>query len=121
MKRDLDLIRKMILAIEDHPEGWAPQGLTFDGYTPEQVGYHTYLLIDAGLAKGEDASAMGSTGPEGFITSLTWKGHEFADAARDDTRWKKAMGIVKEKGGSVTLDILTQLLGSLMRGAFGLP
>jgi hypothetical protein len=31
------------------------------------------------------------------------------------------MGIVKEKGGTITLDILKQLLGSLMRGALGLP
>ena len=120
MKRDWDLIRKMILAIEDHPAGWAPSDLSFDGYTQGQVGYHAYLLVDAGLAKGEDASVIGSEGPRGFITSLTWAGHEFADAARDDSRWKKALGVVTKKGGNVTVEILTQLLGSLMRGAFGL-
>jgi hypothetical protein len=64
---------------------------------------------------------MGSEAPEGFITNLTWAGHEFADAARDETRWKKAMGFVKEKGGAVTIGVLTQLLISLMRGAFGIP
>lgn len=121
MKRDLDLIRKMILAIEDDPAGWAPQDLSFEGFTAPQVGYHAYLLIDACLARGEVAMTIGSTGPRGVITSLTWRGHEFASAARDDTRWKKAMGIVAEKGGNITLDILTQLLGNLMRGAFGLP
>jgi hypothetical protein len=120
MKRDLDLIRKMILAIEDHPAGWAPE-LTFDGYTKAQIGYHAYLLIDAGLAKGHDASTIGSEAPEGLITNLTWKGHEFAQAARDQTRWRKAMALVAEKGGSITLDVLTQLLGSLMKGNFGLP
>jgi hypothetical protein len=121
MKRDLDLVRKMILAIEDHPDGWAPEKLAFEGYTEAQVGYHAYLLIDAGLAKGDDASTMGSTAPEGFITSLTWKGHEFAAAARDDTLWKKAMGMVAEKGGNITVDLLGQLLAGLMRGVFGLP
>jgi hypothetical protein len=121
MKRDLDLIRKMVLAIEDHPSGWAPHDLSFEGYTEVQVGYHAYLLIDAGLARGEDSSTMGSEAPEGFISSLTWKGHEFAAAARDDSLWMKAMGNVAEKGGHITLDILTQLLGSLMKGAFGLP
>ena len=54
MKRDLELIRKMVLAIEDAPSGYAPE-LKFEGYTDEQVGYHAYLLLDAGLAKGEDA------------------------------------------------------------------
>ena len=120
MKRDLELIRKMVLAIEDASSGWAPD-LKFDGYSDAQVGYHAYLLIDAGLARGQDASTMGSDAPEGFITSLTWAGHEFADAARDETRWKKAMGVVQEKGGTVTIGVLTQLLIALMKGALGLP
>jgi hypothetical protein len=56
-----------------------------------------------------------------MITSLTWQGHEFAEAARDETRWKKAMGMVADKGGSITLAVLQQLLISLMRGTFNLP
>jgi hypothetical protein len=31
------------------------------------------------------------------------------------------MGIVQEKGGSITLSVLTQLLTTLMKGALGLP
>ncbi len=120
MKRDLDLVRKMLLAIEDSPSGWAPD-LKFDGYTDVQVGYHAYLLIDAGLARGDDGSTMGSKAPEGIITSLTWAGHEFAEAARDEGRWTKAMGIVTQKGGNVTLDVMKALLVSLMKSALGLP
>ena len=121
MKRDVELIRKMVLAIEDCPSGWAPQQLSFDGYTPAQVGYHAYLLVNAGLVEGSIVSNNVSEGPEAFIHYLTWAGHEFAEAARDETRWNKAMGIVKDKGGNVTLDILKQLLAGLMRSAFGLP
>ncbi len=121
MKRDLELIRKIVLAIEDDPSGFAPGDLKFEGYTDEQVGYHAYLLLDAGFAKGEDISSMDSDAPEGFISSLTWAGHEFADAARDETRWRKAAGIVQEKGGNVTIGVLTQLLVSLMKDALGLP
>ncbi|MDD5761177.1 MAG: DUF2513 domain-containing protein [bacterium] len=121
MKRDLELIRKMVLAIEASHSGWAPNNFEFEGYTEAQVGYHAYLLINAGLAKGVDASSMGSESPKGFISSLTWAGHEFADAARDETRWRKAMGVVQEKGGTVTIGVLTQLLVSLMKGALGLP
>ena len=120
MKRDLDLIRKMLLAIEEAPSGWAPE-LKIEGYSETQVGYHAYLMIDAGLARGSDASAMGSEAPEGMITSLMWAGHEFAEAARDEKLWKKAMGLVAEKGGSITLDVMKDLLISLMRRALGLP
>ncbi len=120
MKRDLELIRKMVLTIEDSPDGWAPHPLEIDGYSQAQIGYHAYLLVDAGLAQGQDVTTNDSSGPEAFISSLTWKGHEFADAARDDGRWAKAMGVVQEKGGAITLGVLTQLLVSLMKGAFGL-
>ena len=119
MKRDLDLIRKMLLAIEDAPSGWAPE-LKIDGNTDTQIGYHSYLMIDAGLAHGHDVSELGSEAPNSMISNLTWAGHEFADAARDETLWKKAMGIVAEKGGNITLDIMKQLLSSLMKGALGL-
>jgi hypothetical protein len=120
MKRDLELIRKMMLAIEDSASGWAPNPLRVDGYTEEQVGYHAWLLIDADLAKGEDVTTMGSGGPEGMITTLTWEGHEFIDAARDNGRWTTAMGKVAARGGAVTLDVLKELLIDLMRGTFGL-
>lgn len=121
MKRDLELIRKMVLAIEDAPSGWAPRDLKIDGYTDEQIGYHAYLIIDAGLAKGQDASTLGSQSPVGFISRLNSAGHDFADAARDETRWRKAMGVVQEKGGTVTIGVLTQLLVALMKGALNLP
>ena len=70
----------MLLAIEDAPSGWAPD-LSIEGYTPVQVGYHAYLLIDAGLANGSSTSTMGSEAPSGMITCLTWAGHEVAEAA----------------------------------------
>jgi len=120
MKRDLELIRRMVLAIEDAPSGFAPD-LRFEGYTQAQIGYHAYLLMDAGLARGADATTYASDAPQAIITSLTWDGHEFAEAARDESRWKRARGIVVEKAGTITFDVLKQLLGSLMKAALDLP
>jgi len=120
MKRDLELIRKMVLAVEDAPSGLAPHPLRIDGHSDAQVGYHAYLLVDAGLVKGHISLVQGSEGPEGVISYLTWDGHEFADAARDETRWKNAMGDVREKAGTVTLGVLTQFLTILMKNALGM-
>jgi len=120
MKRDMELIRKMALAIEDSPSGYAPDDLGIDGFTEEQIGYHAHLMIQAGLATGNDVTVMSTESPDAMLTSLTWAGHEFVEMARDETRWKKAMGIVEERGGSVTLSVLTQVLTELMKRAFGL-
>jgi hypothetical protein len=116
----MELIRKLVLAVEEAPSGYAPDDLHVEGYTAEQIAYHAHLMVQAGLATGIDATHLGSSGPEAQITSLTWDGHEFADASRDEARWKKAMGIVQDKGGAVTLDVLKDLLSHLARLGLGL-
>jgi len=120
MKLEMDLIRKMVLAVEDAPTGFVQRNPTIEGYTPEQIGYHAYQLIDGGLAEGPKVGDTRSTGPDAIISNLTWRGHEFAAAARNETTWKKVMIIVRDKGGSVTLPIVIELLKLYMRSNFGL-
>ena len=120
MKRDLDLIRKLVLAIEDSPTGYASDSIDIPGYSPEQIAYHSYLLVDSDLAKGVDVTTISSTSPEWRVLYLTSAGHDFADAARDESRWRKATETVKDKAGSVTLDVMKQLLISLLKNTLGL-
>ena len=120
MKRDMELVRKIALAIEAEPNGYALRGVTVDGYTDEQIAYHSHLMLEHGLAKGVDVSHMGGTSPMAQLTALTWAGHEFAESARNDAVWRKAMTTVQEKGGAITLSVLTELLKKLMRDHFGL-
>ena len=120
MTRDLELIRKLILTVEASPTGYAKNDFEIEGYSPEQIGYHAYLLVDAGLAKGVDITTMGSSSPNWQVLHLTSAGHDFADAARDDITWKKATGLVKDKAGGVTLDVMKQVLISVIKNALGL-
>ena len=120
MKRDMELVRKIALALEASPSGFAPRVLNIDGYSEEVVGYHALIMMEAGLLEGVDTTPWGSKSPYAAPTRLTWAGHEFVEEARDDTRWNRAMALVKDKGGSITIDLLTQLLASLMKNTFGL-
>lgn len=120
MKRDWELIRKIVLAVEDHPTGIAPD-LRIDGYSQDAVGYHAYLLMDAGLARGAESTSMSDSSPQALLMNLTWAGHDFADKARDESRWKSVMRLVEDRGGSITVDILGQLLGGLLKSTFGIP
>lgn len=120
MKRDMELIRKLVLAIEDAPAGWAPSDLQIEGFTGEQIAYHSYLLVDAGLAVGAETTSFESAGPEYMLSYLTWAGHEFADACRNDTIWRKSIALIKEKAGSVTFEVLKQVLVTTAKGALGM-
>ncbi len=120
MKRDMDLVRKLVFAIEDHPSGFAPDELKTEGYSSDQVGYHLYLMLEAELIKGGEITRQGSTSPEAVVSSLTWAGHEFADAARSDSLWNQAKATMKEKAGSVSFAMFTQYLQSLAKTALGM-
>jgi len=120
MKRDMDLIRRIILKLESSPTGFAEHPLSIDGYEHTQIGYYAYLLVDSGLALGADATAMESSGPEYLLTHLTWAGHDFADACRDESVWNKAKNTIKSKVTSVTFEVLKALLTSILKTQVGI-
>jgi len=119
MRRDWELIRKIVLAVEDHPGGFAPDDLQFDGVTEEQIGYHCYLIVDAGYAVGEDVFTSPGTSPRWSILHLTSAGHDFAEACRNDTIWANTMKLVREKAGTVTAEVLKSLLAAGLKSVLG--
>lgn len=133
MKRNWDLLR-WILNQAESCQGGHPIVLTIGIYGGshykldisklhfefEEVCEHILLLGDAGLAEVRELGGTfdGSAGV--VLDRLTMKGHDFLEAARNETIWQKAMNTVKEKGDSVSLGVLTQILSALLKQHFGL-
>ena len=84
----------------------------------QEVTYHVKLLEEAGLLEIRDLSNL--SGLQYYPTRLTWAGHEFLDAARDDSRWQKAKRLVIEKAGSLSFELLKQALMKLLTENTGL-
>jgi hypothetical protein len=118
MKRDLELIRKILLATEAHQEPNKTVQVKFEGVPDELVQYNTGLLLEAGYVEAVDMSNL--SGRHFGIWRLTWEGHDFLDAARNDTLWKKAREKVVGTVGTVTLDIMKEVLISLAKDTLGL-
>ena len=120
MKRDFELLKKIVAEIADADGGCSSYSLTFPGeYDDGVVFEHVELLIDAGLVVGDvHRSFDGIHGVS--ITRLTSDGQDFLDAAAKQTLWNKAFAVVKEKGGAMTLDVLTRLLQKLAESQVGL-
>jgi hypothetical protein len=118
LKRDLDLIRDILLAIEAEPHGQRRGPIAIPNRTAEEVGYHCHLLLEAGLARGTATSHLASASPSAMLTGLTWEGHEFLDAAREPTRWDQAKSIVS-KLGSVPLEVIKGVLIRLATSSLG--
>lgn len=111
----MDLIRKILLEVEEIPYDAGFCDLQIEGHSPIEVSYHITLLNQAGHVDGKDMSTMGNTNWK--VRSLTWQGHEFLEASRDESRWNKAKTIMRDKGGGMVFDVFKQLLGELMKAA----
>jgi hypothetical protein len=73
------------------------------------------LCIEAGLVDGDIVKDGNGYPAATAAIRLTWKGHEFLDAARNDTIWKKTIGHMKKAGVAVTLPVLEDLLKTARR------
>lgn len=125
MKRDLDLVRQILFAMEDKKDIHRPvnaKTLNIPGWSVAEVNYHLMIMIEAGYLEGTIRQFESDTNV--FVLRLTWHGHEFLDAARDEDRWKEAKAVVKSVG-SFTLEILKAILIDLgnnaARSMLGLP
>lgn len=122
MKRDLALIRKILLALEENESatGLGPVDLEIENYSDAQIGYHLKLLTERELIKATNFTTMGSKHPVYRPSGLTWEGHEFLDAAKNESVWARALEAVAAKGGSLPFAVFQSLLIELSKQQFGL-
>jgi hypothetical protein len=106
MERNWDCVRKILMGLE--ALGDTQSALDASGvheYDPETVSYHLRLLIESGLVRG--TCLQGLNGPlRCHATGLTWEGHEFLDKIRSQGLWNKIKSIAREKGLSLSFDVI---------------
>ena len=54
MKRDMDLVRKILLKIEENDSSDGLVNLEIDGYTMDEIIYHCQMLKDANMISNLD-------------------------------------------------------------------
>ena len=112
MKRDMDLMRAMLLRIEECSDV-PPKMLHVDDFDdlhadPFVISLHVELMNDAGLIEVFDSNVE----PDGFkdfaISRLTLAGYEYLAAIRNRKVWVRVKKKIEFLGGA-TLDIIKQL------------
>jgi Hypothetical protein (DUF2513) len=128
MKRDMDLVREILLRAEKSESSDISVPISIEGYSEEQIKYHLKLLSDTEFITPKYAEFKlfdwggGSTSKmvDDDSRRLTWQAHEFLDNARDETRWNEAKKIAGQKGGSMAFDVVKGVLVQLALRAVGL-
>ncbi len=112
MRRDMDLIRELMLRLEVIPrkpgiveELSAGEGdMIFEGFSSDEIDYHLNLIVEAGLLATHGTMMSGAV----LFGRLTWAGHDFVDSVRSPEVWAKTKKGAEAAGG-FTADLLKDL------------
>lgn len=109
MKRDMDLVRQILLKEEEAP----PPGASMLALFPEckddkaeqlRIASHIDMMVNqAGLLDGVSLRTLGSF--HWANLRLTWAGSDYHDATRDPRVWKEAK-VTAQKAGGFTVEVL---------------
>ena len=112
MKRDMDLIRSLLIGIESLPGGQEAY------YFPEMsklIDHHVGLLVSHGLIKLRYGPTHDSDANKWYVLAeLTWAGHDFVDTVRDDEIWQKTKEGAKAAGG-FSFDLIKALAKGFLK------
>jgi hypothetical protein len=116
MVRNWDMIREILVRFEEKSsEEKALQLRDWPEDTQLEISYNVEQLIEAGLLHGRMVETLGP-GPSDFIVfRLSWEGHDFLDAIKNDTVWNKTKETFVSKGISMTFDLVKSVAINFVR------
>lgn len=119
MKRDLDLIRTILLHLEakDGNEPCWGEDLAIPGERPLDLAYHSNILAQAGFIDFEPVTTQNGRIIKCLVFSLSWKGHEYLDTIRDPDIWERTKAGAKKAGG-FSLEMLAAIARALIKSKF---
>lgn len=110
MKRDMDLVRNLLIITEEAERPIDPRYDCGLGKCSEDtIVYHVELLESQGLIDCNVSKAMGGVCTVCEIVALTWDGADYLDAIRDPGVWSNTKKVIKDTVKSTTMMAIKQI------------
>ena len=116
MKRDMDIVRQIVLETADLQPNMLLTGL--DNVDPWIFGQPVEWMAEAGLINASIHKFQSGEPPIARVQRLTWDGCDFADAVRSDTLWAKAKEMVIKPTASFTFGLLKDWIVAEVKQGF---
>lgn len=117
MKRDMELVRKILLKIEEEYRSSALLNLPIEGYDMETVAYHCRIMQDAGLLTDYEGRSSNNQLYMFWVGPLTWEGNDFLDKIRDDGVWHKTKEAITKKGLPLLIETIKTVATAFISAA----
>lgn len=122
MKRDMELVLRILEFLEERQGISVIENLQIPGCDDGVVAYHCRRMYEAGLLDAEAVTS--TTTPTRLINvlpfGLTWEGHEFLDSMRDHTVAAKVRNRLGGSLADVPFTLIKELALAVGRSQLGL-
>ncbi len=109
MKRDLDLVRSILIYVENADGEVDADDMATERWPIETVVYHVRLMAHHGLVDvSRDARDMNGSTIELTVSGITWDGQDYLDSIREPKVWGRVKKTLAGTVGSTTLDVVRQ-------------
>ncbi|MFZ5821179.1 MAG: DUF2513 domain-containing protein [Chloroflexota bacterium] len=113
MKRDMDLIRKILLTVEKEykPGETFMFGLKVEDYDMPTIAEHCDLLYQQGFLKAYKPTHGGDRIQIFTIGNITASGYDYLDLIRDDGVWDKTKKEIEKQKIPSTFETIAKVAG----------
>lgn len=125
MKRDLDLIREILIKAEDAKDAVTDCDLVTPEHPIGEVAFNVELMQDRGLIEATVERAGLNNEPYAIdVARITWEGYDCLDAIRSRKVWEKAKRAISSAVGDTSLSVVKEtcqlVAQSLIRQQLGM-
>jgi len=121
MKRDMDLVREILITLGDSDNSIQAGTFVDDRNDFQVVAYHFDIMQQAGLVEGTTKKGFSGDYLYAEVSRLTWEGNEFLDSVQNNKVWmhvkaeiaKSAIGAPFEVVKNLAISACNDLLGGL--------
>lgn len=115
MKRDMELIRKLLLYIEEteQPMSGGIGDIEADGYSRDTINAHLKLMDDRGFFDEFHIFI----GKSHMVKGLTNEAHDFIELIRNDGIWEETNKVIEEKNIPKTMENIAVVAGKFVGAA----
>lgn len=113
MKRDMDLVRSILIAAEKSDGPLDVLKLCESGISARDAAFQVELMEAHGLIEATCKCSFEHMPTIVKVKSLTWEGYDYLDAIRSDSVWQRSKAAIKEAVGDAPLSVIKEVCSEL--------
>lgn len=109
MKRNMELVRKILMELADSECPLDATVFVDDAHDFQFVAYHFDIMSQAGLVDASVHKEWGGSYTVAEVSSLTWEGQDFLASVKSPKVWSRVKSMVAKHAGDAAFETIKTL------------